>query len=51
MQAQTFGRIGPAHADAAGRLAAVLGEEALAEAVDTLHVLSAALDQLMPHRS
>ena len=46
-----IGRIGPAHADAAGRLAAVLGEEALAEAVDTLHVLSAALDRLKPLRS
>ena len=45
------GRIGPAHADAAGRLAAALGEEALAEAVDTLHVLSAALDRLKPPRS
>jgi hypothetical protein len=28
-----------------------LSEEALAEAVDTLHVLSAALDRLKPPRS
>jgi len=38
-----IGRIGPAHAAAAGRLAAVLGEEALAGAVATLRALSAAL--------
>ena len=41
-----IGRIGPAHAEAAGRLAAALGEEALADAVDTLRALSAALDQI-----
>ena len=46
-----IGRIGPPHADAARRLAAVLGEQALAQAVDTLRVLSAALDQLKPPRS
>ena len=41
--------LGPrAHADAAGRLAAALGEDALAGAVDTLHGLSAALDQIQP---
>ena len=34
------------HADAAGRLAAALGEDALVGAVDTLHGLSAALDQI-----
>ena len=38
-------RIGPAHAAAAGRLAAVLGEEALANAVAALRALSAALDE------
>jgi DNA-binding MarR family transcriptional regulator len=43
-----IGRIGPAHAAAAGRLAAVLGEEALAGAVATLHALSAALDEIQP---
>jgi DNA-binding MarR family transcriptional regulator len=37
-------RIGPAHAAAASRLAAVLGEEALAGAVTTLRALSAALE-------
>jgi DNA-binding MarR family transcriptional regulator len=41
-----IGRIGPGHADAAGRLAAALGEDALAGAVETLHGLSAALDQI-----
>jgi DNA-binding MarR family transcriptional regulator len=41
-----IGHIGPGHADAAGRLAAALGEEALASAVDTLRALSAALDQI-----
>jgi DNA-binding MarR family transcriptional regulator len=41
-----IGRIGPGHDDAAGRLAAALGEDALAGAVDTLHGLSAALDQI-----
>ena len=39
-------RPGPGHADAAGRLATVLGEDALAGAVDTLRGLSAALDQI-----
>jgi DNA-binding MarR family transcriptional regulator len=43
-----IGRIGPAHAAAAGRLAAVLGEEALAGAVTTLRALSAALDKIQP---
>ena len=43
-----IGRIGPGHADAAGRLAAALGEDALAGAVDMLRGLSAALDQLQP---
>ena len=42
------GRIGPAHAAAAGRLAAVLGEEALAGAVATLRALSAALEVIQP---
>ena len=42
------GRIGPGHAAAAGRLAAVLGEETLARAVATLHALSAALDEIHP---
>jgi DNA-binding MarR family transcriptional regulator len=41
-----IGRIGPAHAAAARRLAAVLGEEALAGAVATLRTLSAALDDV-----
>jgi len=39
-------RIGPAHAAAARRLAAVLGEEALADAVAALRALSAALDEV-----
>jgi DNA-binding MarR family transcriptional regulator len=39
-------RIGPAHAAAARRLAAVLGEETLAGAVATLSTLSAALDEV-----
>ena len=43
-----IGRIGPAHAAAAARLAAVLGEEALAGAVATLRVLSTALDKVQP---
>jgi DNA-binding MarR family transcriptional regulator len=43
-----IGRIGPGRADAAGRLAAALGEDALAGAVDTLRGLSAALDQIQP---
>ena len=38
-------RIGPAHEAAAHRLAATLGEEALADAVAALRALSAALDQ------
>ena len=41
-----IGRIGPAHAEAAARLAAVLGEDALADAVATLRGLSTALDEL-----
>lgn len=41
-----IGRIGPGHADAARRLTAAFGEEALASAVDTLRALSAALDQI-----
>ena len=40
------GRIGPAHAATARRLAAVAGEDALAEAVATLRALSAALDDM-----
>ena len=43
-----IGRIGPGHADAAGRLTAAFGEKALADAVDTLRALSAALDQVQP---
>ena len=43
-----IGRIGPAHAAAASRLAAVLGEEALAGAVATLRALSGALDEIQP---
>ena len=43
-----IGRIGPAHAAAAARLAAVLGEEALAGAVATLRALSTALDEVQP---
>jgi DNA-binding MarR family transcriptional regulator len=43
-----IGRIGPAHAAAAGRLAGVLGEEALAGAVAALRILSAALDDIRP---
>ncbi len=43
-----IGRIGPAHAAAAGRLAAVLGDEALADAVAALRTLSAALDDIRP---
>ena len=43
-----IGRIGPGHADAAGRLAAAFGDKALADAVDTLRALSAALDQIHP---
>ena len=39
-------RIGPAHAAAAGRLAAALGEETLASAVAALRALSAALDEI-----
>jgi DNA-binding MarR family transcriptional regulator len=39
-------RIGPAHAAAARRLAAVLGEEDLTRAVATLRALSAALDEM-----
>jgi DNA-binding MarR family transcriptional regulator len=39
-------RIGPAHAAAAGRLAAALGEETLADAVAVLRALSAALDEI-----
>jgi DNA-binding MarR family transcriptional regulator len=42
------GKIGPGHAAAAGRLAAVVGEETLAGAVATLHALSAALDEIHP---
>ena len=42
------GRIGPAHAAAARRLAEVLGEEALAGAVAGLRALSAALDRAGP---
>jgi DNA-binding MarR family transcriptional regulator len=41
-----IGRIGPAHAAAARRLAGVLGEEALAGAVAALRALSAALDEI-----
>jgi DNA-binding MarR family transcriptional regulator len=41
-----IGRIGPGHAAAARRLATVLGEEAMADAVATLRALSAALDQV-----
>ena len=40
------GRIGPAHAAVARRLAAVLGEEALAGAVAALRALSAALHEV-----
>jgi DNA-binding MarR family transcriptional regulator len=43
-----IGRIGPAHAAAARLLAAVLGEEALADAVAALRTLSAALDDIRP---
>ena len=43
-----IGRIGPAHAAVAARLAAVLGEEALAGAVATLRALSTALDEVQP---
>ena len=43
-----IGRIGPEHAAAARRLAAVLGEEALAGAVAALRALSAALDRAGP---
>ena len=39
-------RIGPGHAAAAGRLAAALGEETLANAVAALRALSAALDEI-----
>jgi DNA-binding MarR family transcriptional regulator len=39
-------RIGPPHAAAAGRLAAALGEETLANAVAALRALSAALDEI-----
>jgi DNA-binding MarR family transcriptional regulator len=42
------GRIGLAHAAAARRLAAILGEEALTGAVAALRTLSAALDQAGP---
>ena len=45
-----IGRIGPGHADAAGRLAAIVGDKALADAVETLRTLSAALDQIQPSR-
>ncbi len=41
-----IGRIGPAHAAAAARLAAALGEEELAGAVARLRALSAALDDV-----
>jgi DNA-binding MarR family transcriptional regulator len=43
-----IGRIGPAHAEAAAKLAVVLGEEALADAVATLRALSAALGEVQP---
>jgi DNA-binding MarR family transcriptional regulator len=43
-----IGRIGPAHAEAAAKLAAVLGEQALADAVATLRALSTALDEVQP---
>ena len=43
-----IGRIGPAHAAAAGRLVGVLGEAALADAVAALRTLSAALDDIRP---
>jgi DNA-binding MarR family transcriptional regulator len=43
-----IGQIGPAHAAAASRLAAVLGEEALAGAVAAVRALSAALDEFQP---
>ncbi len=43
-----IGRIGPAHAEAAARLAAVLGEDALADAVATLRALSTALGKVQP---
>ena len=42
------GRIGPGHAAASGRLAAVVGEETLAGAVATLQALSAALEEIRP---
>jgi hypothetical protein len=41
-----FARLGLYTPDAAGRLAAALGEDALSGAVDTLHRLYAALDQI-----
>jgi DNA-binding MarR family transcriptional regulator len=41
-----IGRIGPAHAEAAARLAAALGEDALAAAVAALGAMSAALDKI-----
>jgi DNA-binding MarR family transcriptional regulator len=43
-----IGRISPAHADAATRLAEVLGEQALAGTVAMLRALSAALDESFP---
>jgi DNA-binding MarR family transcriptional regulator len=42
------GRINPAHAAAAKRLAKVFGEPALADAVAALRALSAALDESFP---
>lgn len=43
-------RIGPAHADAAGRLVKALGEQPLADAVAALQSLSAALEEAFPAR-
>jgi DNA-binding MarR family transcriptional regulator len=43
-----IGRIGPAHAAAAQHLAKVLGESTLADAVATIRVLSAALEESFP---
>jgi hypothetical protein len=41
------GRPGPVRADAAARLAEVLGEPSLTEDVAVLHALSAALDEAL----
>ena len=46
-----IGRINPAHAAAAGRLAKVLGDPALADAVAALRALSAALDESQVRRT